>query len=244
MIALFSLQVMLELLKMPLKPQRVLNCTAVARPSPSTERDWASLGKQALVYNDDLAQDKQRKPTCHSQHSRPLRYLQISRNIPYLLVCFLLHSGPTSRGSSVYTKTPMYGSQTPMYGSRTPMYGSQTPTHGDGKVDLKERISLSKLCFVLVLICMFCGPHRKPHSSLWLNDTIPWSFTHSISRWSLGSNTTKYSRAKWRLRLQFWYFHSLPRGKFFLTVFSSYKGGYVSRLSGVLIFPPWKKKNF
>ncbi|KAK2568278.1 Transcription elongation factor SPT5 [Acropora cervicornis] len=40
--------------------------------------------------------------------------------------------GPTSRGSSVYTKTPMYGSQTPMYGSRTPMYGSQTPTHGDG----------------------------------------------------------------------------------------------------------------
>ncbi|CAH3030076.1 unnamed protein product [Porites evermanni] len=47
--------------------------------------------------------------------------------------------GPSSRGSSVYTKTPMYGSQTPMYGSqtpmhgsRTPMYGSQTPTHGDG----------------------------------------------------------------------------------------------------------------
>ena len=51
-----------------------------------------------------------------------------------------LHSAPSSRGSSVYTKTPMYGSQTPMYGSqtpmhgsRTPMYGSQTPTHGDGK---------------------------------------------------------------------------------------------------------------
>lgn len=144
--------------------------------------------------------------------------------------------------SSVYTKTPMYGSQTPMYGSRTPMYGSQTPTHGDGKVDLKERISVSKLRFVVVLICLFCGPHRKPHSSLWLNDTIPWSFTHSISRWSLGSNTTKYSRAKWRLRLQFWYFHPLPRGKFVLTVFSNCEGGYVSRLSGVLIFPPWRKK--
>ena len=158
------------------------------------------------------------------------------------LCVFLLHSGPTSRGSSVYTKTPMYGSQTPMYGSRTPMYGSQTPTHGDGKVDLKERISVSKLRFVVVLICLFCGPHRKPHSSLWLNDTIPWSFTHSISRWSLGSNTTKYSRAKWRLRLQFWYFHPLPRGKFVLTVFSNYEGGYVSRLSGVLIFPPWRKK--
>ncbi|XP_068702308.1 transcription elongation factor SPT5-like [Montipora capricornis] len=47
--------------------------------------------------------------------------------------------GPPSRGSSVYNKTPMYGSQTPIYGSqtpmhgsRTPMYGSQTPTHGDG----------------------------------------------------------------------------------------------------------------
>ncbi|XP_078367088.1 LOW QUALITY PROTEIN: transcription elongation factor SPT5-like [Oculina patagonica] len=46
---------------------------------------------------------------------------------------------PSSRPSSVYSKTPMYGSQTPMYGSqtpmhgsRTPMYGSQTPTHGDG----------------------------------------------------------------------------------------------------------------
>ena len=57
---------------------------------------------------------------------------------PYIAVLFL--RGPSSRGSSVYTKTPMYGSQTPMYGSqtpmhgsRTPMYGSQTPTHGDGK---------------------------------------------------------------------------------------------------------------
>ena len=56
------------------------------------------------------------------------------------LFLVLLHSGPSSRGSSVYSKTPMYGSQTPMYGSqtpmhgsRTPMYGSQTPTHGDGK---------------------------------------------------------------------------------------------------------------
>lgn len=53
---------------------------------------------------------------------------------------YFIASGPSSRGSSVYTKTPMYGSQTPMYGSqtpmhgsRTPMYGSQTPTHGDGK---------------------------------------------------------------------------------------------------------------
>lgn len=27
------------------------------------------------------------------------------------------------------------------------MYGSQTPTHGDGKVDLRERISMSKLRF-------------------------------------------------------------------------------------------------
>ena len=58
---------------------------------------------------------------------------------PYIAVLFL--RGPSSRGSSVYTKTPMYGSQTPMYGSqtpmhgsRTPMYGSQTPTHGDGKI--------------------------------------------------------------------------------------------------------------
>ena len=53
------------------------------------------------------------------------------------------HSGPPSRGSSVYNKTPMYGSQTPMYGaqtpmhgSRTPMYGSQTPTHGEGMTKL------------------------------------------------------------------------------------------------------------
>lgn len=50
---------------------------------------------------------------------------------------FFLYFRAPSRGGSVHSRTPMYGSQTPMYGSqtpgsRTPMYGSQTPTH-DGK---------------------------------------------------------------------------------------------------------------
>ena len=63
------------------------------------------------------------------------------------------HSGPPSRGSSVYSKTPMYGSQTPMYGSqtpmhgsRTPMYGSQTPTHGDGKTETMSVFSVATSC--------------------------------------------------------------------------------------------------
>ena len=82
MVAFFSLQVMLELLKMPQKPQRVLNCIAAARPSLLTERDSPSLGKQAVVQNYNLAQDKQRKPARRSQNSCPLRYLEISRNFP------------------------------------------------------------------------------------------------------------------------------------------------------------------
>ena len=73
---------------------------------------------------------------------------------PYIAVLFL--RGPSSRGSSVYTKTPMYGSQTPMYGSqtpmhgsRTPMYGSQTPTHGDGKT--APRIIYLYLCEIFLI---------------------------------------------------------------------------------------------
>lgn len=78
------------------------------------------------------------KHVSHRRLSCLLLCLSSTVLFPYIAVLFL--RGPSSRGSSVYTKTPMYGSQTPMYGSqtpmhgsRTPMYGSQTPTHGDGK---------------------------------------------------------------------------------------------------------------
>lgn len=227
---------------MPPKPQRVLNCTVAARLSPSTERDWASLGKQAVVHNDDLAQDKQRKPTCHSQHSRPLRYLQISRIIPPLFVCFFCYTvAPQAVAAQFIPRHQCMDPRPPCMAHGLPCMVLRLRLMATVRLIWRKEF-LSKLRFVVVLICLFCGPHRKPHSSLWLNDTIPWSFTHSISRWSLGSNTTKYSRAKWRLRLQFWYFHPLPRGKFVLTVFSNYEGSYVSRLSGVLIFPPWRKK--
>ena len=118
------------------------------------------------------------------------------------------HSGPSSRGSSVHSKTPMYGSQTPMYGSqtpmhgsRTPMYGSQTPTHGDGKTTNNVcffcgYIMQVKRCHVINLDsnCFFIN--RKSHTSLWFNDTIPRSFTHPASRRSLGSNPAKYSCAE------------------------------------------------
>ena len=81
------------------------------------------------------------KHVCHRRLSCLILCLSSTVLHPYIAVLFL--RGPSSRGSSVYTKTPMYGSQTPMYGSqtpmhgsRTPMYGSQTPTHGDGKTAL------------------------------------------------------------------------------------------------------------
>ena len=93
----------------------------------------------------------------HVSHRRLSFYiLCLSSTVLYPYIAVLFLRGPSSRGSSVYTKTPMYGSQTPMYGSqtpmhgsRTPMYGSQTPTHGDGKT--APRIIYLYLCEIFLI---------------------------------------------------------------------------------------------